>query len=129
MRDAEQIWQAIEAANAAWLSGSPDDVAPLFHDDVVMAAPDGRPFQQGSEALVQSYVDYCREVTTRGFEVSDRTVRVFGDTAVASYRFRVRYEHGGQEHDETGGELLVFARQEVGWRAVWRMQLPADGSA
>ena len=43
-----------------------------------------------------------------------------GDTAVASYRLRVRYEHGGQEHDETGGELMVFARQEDGWRSTRR---------
>lgn len=123
MSDAEQIWEAIEAANAAWLAGRPEEVAPLFHPEVVMAMPDGRPFQLGMAAMVQSYVDYCRQVTTHEFDVQDHAVRVFGDTAVAHYRFRVRYEHGGQEHDETGGELLVFARQEEGWQAVWRMRL------
>ncbi|MHC4816820.1 MAG: nuclear transport factor 2 family protein, partial [Planctomycetota bacterium] len=68
-------------------------------------------------------------VSTDAFEVQDHAVRVFGDTAVASYRFGVQYEHAGRQHDETGGELMVFARQEGGWRAVWRMRLPADGSA
>lgn len=125
MRDAEQIWQAIEAANAAWLDGRPNEVAPLFHPEAVMATPTGRPFRLGIVAMIGSYEDYCRQATTHAFDVTDHTVHVFGDTAVASYRLRVRYEHGGQEHDETGGELMVFARQEDGWRAVWRMQLPA----
>lgn len=129
MSDAHQIWQAIEAANAAWLGGRPLEVAPLFHDEAVMATPDGRPFRLGIAAVVQSYEDYCRQATTHGFDVTDRAIHVFGGTAVVSYRFRVRYEHGGEEHDETGGELMVFARQEEGWRAVWRMQLPAGGAA
>jgi uncharacterized protein (TIGR02246 family) len=129
MSDAEQIWEAIQGANAAWLGGEPTGVAPLFHDEVVMATPGGRPLLQGKAAMVQSYVDYCREVTTHGFEVVDHAVRVFGDTAVASYRFRVRYEHGGREHDETGAELMVFRREAGRWKSVWRMQLPASGPA
>ncbi|MHC4974775.1 MAG: nuclear transport factor 2 family protein [Planctomycetota bacterium] len=125
MSDAEQIWNVIQAANAAWLGGDPQEVAPLFHDDVVMAAPDGRPFLQGKDDMVRSYVAYCEKVKTHELEVLEHMVRVFGDTAVARYRFRVRYEHGGQEHDETGAELMAFARHEGTWRAVWRMQLPA----
>jgi uncharacterized protein (TIGR02246 family) len=123
--DAEHIWRMIQASNAAWIGGNPTDVAPLFHDDVVMAAPDGQPFLHGKEAMVASHVAFCEQATTHELEVLDHTVRVFGDTAVASFRFRVRYEHGGQEHDETSAELMVFARQEANWRAVWRMRLPA----
>lgn len=121
----ERIWRSIQAANAAWLGGDPAGVAPLFHDDVVMAAPDGRPVLEGKDAMVQSYVAFCEQAATHEFEVLDHTVRVSGDAAVARFGFRVRYEHGGQEHDERGAELMVLARQEDSWRVVWRMRLAA----
>lgn len=127
MSDADRIWKSIEAANAAWLGSDPAGVAPLFDEGVVMAAPDGRPVLEGKAAMVQSYVDFCEQATTHEFEVLDHAVRVSGDAAVARFRFRVRYEHGGAEHDETGAELMVLARRDEGWRVVWRMRLPQAG--
>jgi uncharacterized protein (TIGR02246 family) len=126
VNDAEQIWRKIHDANAAWLGGEPEKVAPLFHEDVIMTAPDGRVFLHGKDAMVRSFVSYCEHVKTHEFEVLDHAVRVFGNTAVAIYHLRVRYEHDGQEHDEKGAELLVFGRQDEDWQAVWRMQLPAS---
>src|SRR5262249_35781377 len=109
--------------NRAWLEGRPADVGALFADDVVFVAADQSVALRGRAAMVQSYVDYVAAVKTHAFEVTARSVEVTGDSAVASYRFTVRYEVGGNVQDERGQEILVFVRQAEGWRAVWRTQL------
>ena len=38
-----QIWDLIREANKKWMAGRPEDVATLFHPDVVMASPQGQP--------------------------------------------------------------------------------------
>ncbi len=73
--------------------------------------------------MVQSYVDYVAAVKTHAFDVVARSVEVSGDTAVASYRFTVRYEVEGKVQEELGQEVLAFAKRAEGWRAVWRTQL------
>ena len=57
------------------------------------------------------------------FEATDEHVDVHGDTAVATYHFRVQFELDGVTHDETGHEMLVFARMSDGWRVIWRTQI------
>jgi ketosteroid isomerase-like protein len=120
----QSIWDAIRASNAAWFGGEPEGVADLFHEDVVMASPDGTPVSEGKEAMVRSFVEYCRSVVTHEFKERDPKISLFGGTAVATFDFDVRYEHEGKVHDESGREILVFTRQGDAWQAVWRMQIP-----
>ncbi|NIP60046.1 MAG: SgcJ/EcaC family oxidoreductase [Gemmatimonadetes bacterium] len=123
---AEELWERVREANRAWTEGRPKEVAALFHRDAVMAGPDGRELVRGREAIVESFVDYCRRATTRAFQELDHEIRIFGDTAVLTYGFAVTYELEDQVHDERGREVLVFARGEEGWAVVWRMQLPDE---
>lgn len=124
MTDAETaIWNAIRTSNAAWKEGRPRDTEALFHRNVVMAAPDGKPLARGRAEMVESYVSYCANVVTHDFEETDHSVDVFGDTAVVEYGFRVSYEANSETKTEEGRELLVFAREGDTWKVVWRMQL------
>ncbi len=120
----EEIWAAIRAANAAWMRGDPGAVASLFAEDVVLVAHASGAKVEGRGAVVQSYVDYCREVRTHAFRELDHTVDVRGEVAVATYRFAVRYEVGGSIFDELGQEVLVLALREGRWQAIWRTQIP-----
>ena len=124
----ELIWQLVREANSAWSGGRPLDVARLFHTDVVMASPKGEILVEGRDAMVQSFVDYCEQVTTHSFEELEHEVRVFGDTAVVSFAFAVDYEFEGKRHSERGRELLVFTREGARWAAVWRTQLPVESA-
>jgi len=117
------IWQAIEAANAAWIDGDPEGVAPLFAEDVVLVAPGLTAAVEGRSAMVQSFVDYAAVAHTEAFEPLEHRVDVAGDTAVATYTYRVRYELDGARHDEQGQEILVFRRRDDGWKAIWRTQI------
>ena len=119
------IWTAIKAANQAWLGGDAQGVASLFHEDVVMFSPRGEVLVRGRDAMVESYDAYHRRARTLAFDEFDHEVNVFGDTARASYRFRIAYELDGHKHEETGREVMVFTRQDGTWRAILRMNLPA----
>ena|ERR1700722_370793 len=123
------IWEAVLAGNRAWREGRPEDVASLFHRDVVMEAPDGRTLGRGRDAMVQSFVAYTRAVDTLHFRETDHAVHVVGDTAVVSYGFEVIYEVEGKRHDELGRERLVFVLDGGRWSAVWRMQTSAPRPA
>jgi uncharacterized protein (TIGR02246 family) len=120
----QRLWDAVVASNRAWREGRPREVGGLFHEDAVALVGPGRRLV-GRNAIVQSYVDYCASVKTHVFAEQTHSVEVFGDTAVVQYRFSVRYELGGQVHDEVGQEILVFVPRAGEWRAVWRTQTPA----
>ncbi len=98
------IWEAILAANRAWREGRPEDVASLFHRDVVMEAPDGRTVCRGREAMVQSFVEYTRAVDTLHFRETDYDVHVAASTAVVSYGFEVIYEESRGSATRRAGE-------------------------
>jgi uncharacterized protein (TIGR02246 family) len=119
------IWEMVLAANRAWREGRPEDVASLFHRDVVMESPDGAVPCRGRDAMVRSFVEYTRAVDTLHFRETDHAVHVVGDTAVVSYRFEVIYESAGERHDEIGRERLVFVLDGGRWSVIWRMQTSA----
>jgi ketosteroid isomerase-like protein len=77
----------------------------------------------GIGPCIESYAAFVRDARVRQFTPGDAEIDVFGDTAVATYRYEVVYEMGGSEFDETGGELLVFLRQDSGWLVAWRTML------
>src|SRR5262249_1715673 len=108
-----------------WREGRPEDVASLFHRDVVMDSADGLVPCRGREAMVRSFVEYTRAVDTLHFRETDHAVHVVGDTAVVSYGFEVIYDGEGKRHDETGRERLVFVLDGGRWSAIWRMQTSA----
>jgi ketosteroid isomerase-like protein len=119
----DEIWRAIAEANRAWLGGHPENVGPLFHERAVMFGPAFATRIEGRTAITQGFVDYTRYAKTHLFEERDRAVDIFGDTAVVTYAFFVRYEAEGQVHDETGREILTLMREDGRWQVVWRTQL------
>lgn len=78
---------------------------------------------EGSEALIQSFVDMCENARVLGFEESDRQVDTFGDGAVASFAFTLVYERGGEKYRARGRDFWVFSRGDAGWCAVYRTML------
>jgi uncharacterized protein (TIGR02246 family) len=119
-----EIWELIRRSNRAWVAGAPHEVATLFADDAVVIAPGLQGRIAGREAIVRSYEEYVHHARTHSFEELEHSIDVFGDLAVATYRFSVRYTLSGEdgERDETGQEILVLRRGPAGWKATWRTQ-------
>lgn len=126
MTDHEDVAGVVQAMNDAWIEGRIDDLVPLFHEDVVMAAPDGNRIS-GRDAMIESFRQYVAVAKTHEFTTEALGVDVFDGTAVATMRFRVRYEISGELYAETGREILALSRGDDGWRIVWRTQIPGEG--
>jgi ketosteroid isomerase-like protein len=120
---AHQIRDLIDGINRTWLQGDPADLVDFFHPDVVIQPPGDTPRVYGIGPCIESYAAFVRDAHVRQFTPGDAEIDVFGDTAVATYRYEVVYELGGSKFDETAGELLVFLRQDSGWLVAWRTML------
>jgi uncharacterized protein (TIGR02246 family) len=123
--DIAAIRAVISAINKAWTDGHPEAVAPHFHDRMVIVAPGFRQCVEGREACAKSYAEFVAHATIKGYSEEDATVEVWGDTAVASYRFALAWEMDEQPYYEAGRDLFVLRRENGRWLAVWRTVLPA----
>jgi uncharacterized protein (TIGR02246 family) len=119
------IWELVRRSNRAWISGATHEVSNLFDQAAVVLAPGLRQRVEGRDAIVRSYEDYVHHARTHSFEELEHSVDVFGDTAVVTYRFAVRYTLNAEaaERDETGQEVLVLRRDPFGWKLIWRTQV------
>jgi uncharacterized protein (TIGR02246 family) len=120
--EGEELWKRVQAANAAWVRGEPAKVADLFAEDAIMVAPDLRHIE-GRGAIVQSFVDYVRDVRTHHFRELTHSVDVRGNVAVLTYVFDVRYQVDETSYWEQGQEVLVFERRGARFEAIWRTQI------
>ena len=121
-----EIWELIRRSNRAWVSGAVHEVASLFDEKAVVVAPGLQGRAEGKDAIVRSYEEYVHHARTHSFEELEHQVDVFGDTAVAAYRFSISYtlDNEDAQHDETGQEMLVLRRGVGGWKVIWRTQTP-----
>jgi ketosteroid isomerase-like protein len=122
-----ELWNLVRESNRAWTSGSTKELTSLFDENAVVIAPALQGRVEGRDAVVASYVSYNLHNKTRSFEEMEHQVDVFGDTAVVTYRFQVRYEPlaGGDVQEETAQEVLVLRKTDR-WRVLWRTQTAAD---
>ena len=120
---AHEIRDLIDNINRIWLQGDPEDLRRYFHPDVVIQPPGDTPRVYGIDACIASYIEFRSEARIQRFTPGDAEIDVFGDTAVATYRYEIVYELRQEKFDELAGELLVLLRSEDGWRIVWRTLL------
>jgi uncharacterized protein (TIGR02246 family) len=119
-KDREAVRSLIQRINDAWRQGRLEELADYFHPDIVLVFPGFSGRGEGRAACVQSYVDFLGSATVHEYTESDHHIDVWGDTAVASYRFVMAWEMGGKHYREAGHDLFVFSRDQGQWRAVWR---------
>jgi ketosteroid isomerase-like protein len=122
-----EIRDVLLRINQAWLHGDVDDLRPLFHENVLVMPPGELARVRGREPCVQSYREFVQTARVRDYVEHDLAIDVFGDTAVATYRFDITYEINGKSSSETGIDLFVFSRIDDSWRAVFRTLLPLPG--
>ncbi len=120
---AHEIRDLIDRINSTWLKGRAADLEPFFHEDVVVQPPGDSPRAHGRASCIASYEAFTRQAHVRQFTPGEAEIDVFGDTAVATYRYRVLYDVDGQAYDETAGELLVLLKTAGEWRVAWRTML------
>jgi hypothetical protein len=127
--DEESVRELVARINDAWLKGRPEDIPSAldgcFHEQMTIKGPDFQTIGSGKEACIRSYSDFLQQASVRECTLSEPDVEVVGDTAIASYSWKMTYELSGQEYRESGHDLFVFTRDQGRWLAVWRALLPA----
>ena len=118
-----EILELIQQLNDAWVRGHPEDLAAFFSEDIVIVHPDFVQRTQGRDACVASYADFCAQADVQDFKLIDPAVDVFEDTAIATYRYEIAYEMGGERFNDSGSDIFVFTRLSGQWQAVWRTMI------
>lgn len=121
-----EILKFLRQVETAWLAGRFEELRSCFREDAVLLGADLEHRLEGRDAIVDSYAQFLREARVLAFESEAPIVDVIGDAAVTVTPWAVRYEREGTIHEETGGDLLVLARDGEGWRVAWRTLLPRE---
>jgi ketosteroid isomerase-like protein len=77
---------------------------------------------------VGSYQEFAAAATVHAADFDEADVQAWGDVAVATCRFALDYEMGGERSQDAGWDVLVLCRAAAGWQVVWRTVIPADGA-
>ena len=71
--------------------------------------------------IVASYREFIERVTLTSYREEQLVVYVWGDTAVASYRWDMAWLAGGIPSHQTGQDVFAFQHHTNGvWLAIWR---------
>jgi uncharacterized protein (TIGR02246 family) len=117
----EAVRSVVGRISAAWQSRRYDELAGCLDEDVVLVAPGFQERLEGRAAFVQSYREFMESATITKYKESPPAIDVWGDTAVASYRWEMSWNAAGTSNHEAGHDIFVLRREGAGdWRAVWR---------
>jgi len=121
-RAAAEVARTLAALSAAWRERRYDDLRDVLAEDMVFALPGFGGRLEGASAVVASYREFMERATLTAYEESPPTVDVWGETAVASFRWEMAWLAGGVPNRGAGHDVFIFRRAGPGapWRAVWR---------
>jgi len=119
----QAVWEVIRKINAAWVSGQPEAIAPYFHENIIIVAPNGKDRVTGREACVQTYADFCARANILKFTETEESIDVIAHTAIAKYDFEIIYEMNGKQFHGKGRDLFILQNLGSGWQAIWRLIL------
>ncbi len=96
----------------------------LFHKDVVIVWPRFTAQAEGREVCWKSYEDTCSQMTFHKLDASDEKIAVFGDTAVACYKYDCVWDYKDKQFEDDGHEIQVFVKEGPQWQLAWRTLIP-----
>jgi uncharacterized protein (TIGR02246 family) len=103
----EKQWTQAETANNA------DLIAPLLADKFTITESEGQVLDRTAFLAEERSDQYSSS------EIDDLKVRVFGDTAIASYALRQKYTSKGKAHDSHTRETDTWVKMPNGaWQCV-----------
>jgi ketosteroid isomerase-like protein len=120
---AEPIRAVLASLTRAWRQGRTQDITALLHPSVVFVRPGFAGRAEGPEACVATYDEFLAAALVLRYEEQEVAVDAFGDTAVATLRWEMAWEMGGQRSEEAGHDVYVLVRVADGWLIAWRTLL------
>lgn len=121
----QEVWDALQQINSAWLYGDHEALAELLHPEMVIVPPGFGEHITGRDACLAGYREFSRSAQVESYAESDANVDLFGDTAVVSYRYELIYTLADTRYQDAGQDVYVFVRNDGQWQAAWRALLSA----
>lgn len=125
LADQKAVESILKSVIAACKNGNVQELQKYFHSSMVIEGPDFKERKEGLEQCLHHHEECIRNVRIHNYQEFDHQVKVWGDTAVANYRFEVQIETEGQVYTDIGHEIYVFSRSNGKWRAVWNSIVPS----
>ena len=123
----DRIWQIVQTVNRTCKEGKGfDRLTPLFHDRVVMVLPGLNRRAEGKDTCLRSYEDACSTMVFHRLDGSEERIDVWGDTALATYRYDCVWDFQGKTFTDDGHEILVFLKDGENWQIAWRTLIPGS---
>jgi general stress protein 26 len=123
----EQIWEIIQTINRTCMEGKGfEKLKPYFHNNIVIVPPGMTARAEGRDKSLKSYEDACSQMTFHKLDASDEHIDVYGQTAVACYKYECIWEFQGKKFEDTGQEILVFVQDDKDWQVAWRTLIPGS---
>ena len=120
-----ELIEFLRKLNRAWINNRAEELKSMLHEDMVIVAPDFQVPASGREACAKSYADFTARAEVKELRESGFWTRSWGDAAMVSYRFDLKYTMDGKDHADAGRDLFLLVRVGDGWQAAWRTLLPA----
>ncbi len=119
------VGAALAKMSDAWRSRRYDELNAFFDEDAVLVPPGMSGRIAGRDAIVDSYREFMERASLLEYSEDTPVIDVWGDVAVASYRWRMRWSGGGEATRAAGCDIFVLRRAAdaagaEAWRAVWR---------
>jgi len=128
--DTDEIRRLLQRINETWIWENPARFPAIlgecFHEAMVIRGPEFRTMSAGRDACIQSYLDFVRQAKVSACTLSTPDVDVWGDTALATYSWKVAYERNGEQYQDSGHDVFALVRAGGRWLAVWRAVLPGE---
>jgi Domain of unknown function (DUF4440) len=121
--DTQPIRTVLGALTKAWRTGRTKDIGALLHPSVVFVRPGFSGRAEGRAACVATYDEFLAAALVLRYEEAESVVDVFGKTAVATLRWEMAWELGGQRSEDAGHDVYVLARTDDRWLIAWRTLL------
>jgi hypothetical protein len=121
--NANVITESFHRFIRAWLDGSPERIADMIDEGIVMSIPQSSNWVRGKEEFFRALQEYRLQRCITKFDESDVVVDTEGALSVVSYRFQIEYAHVDRNVSESGIDLLVFQNKGGAWKLVRRSML------
>jgi uncharacterized protein (TIGR02246 family) len=116
----DAVRAATARINAAWQERRYDDLGQMFAEDMVFTLPGFSGRLEGRDAIAASYREFMERARLTSYREEQLAVHVWGDTAIASYRWDMTWSADGVPNHETGHDIFAFRRANGAWLAIWR---------
>jgi ketosteroid isomerase-like protein len=85
---------------------------------MIALTPVDRLRREGAAACIAGWQDFAESTRIHSWREIEPLIRVFGDSAVVTYYYEIRFEVGGQVQEQEGRDLFFFVRENGRWWAV-----------